>query len=323
MFNKKKSTRDLVHSDENYHAEEPQSSSKAKKEKKPKDKKARRPVKEVIKSRGFIGTLCIVFGLLIAFVATPLVEAQVTKSVPTVVLSQDAPVGTRLTAEYLTIKEFAQNSRPAGAMLSPEDALGQFVTVAGVAGDIVTPARLSENYPTDDPALLHLPEGKMAMATSLAGQEQSVASKLRAGDVIQIFAVLQQSGVQAGLAEAISLPQLQSVEVIAVTNSEAVDVKDGEVIENQDRQVTTVILAVDRVQAAALAGAGQSAKLHAALVSRGDPDRKQALLEAQTAYLTTPTEDIAPEEAPTTEVPPATEPTQNMDAGLQEGGDAS
>lgn len=44
-------------------------------------------------------------GLLIAFVAAPLVQAKTAELAPVVILTQDAPVGTRLTGDMLRVEE--------------------------------------------------------------------------------------------------------------------------------------------------------------------------------------------------------------------------
>jgi len=287
LLGKKKSTKDLVHG-----GAEPIEVSPAGVEDPKEKKKKEKPVKEgrrgiigIFRSKLFWGILSIIAGLVLAFVVSPMVQAKKAALAPVVVLTQNVAVGQQLTSEMLTIVEVGATGVPLGAIMDANAAVGQYITATGLAGDIVTTNRLASEYPTDDPALLALPEGKVAMAVALDSLEQSVASKLRAGDVIQLFAVLDSTTTEDEDLTALVIPELRAVEILSVTNSAAEEVADRSSLEDvEDRQIATVVLAVNQQQAATLAGLADHARLHAALVIRGDPEKKAAALTAQDDY---------------------------------------
>lgn len=294
MFGGKKpkgSTKDLVHGGPSEPSMVPPESGKKTKEKKVKPAKERHGTgsDRFLRSKPLWGAVCVAAGLLIAFVVAPRAQERAAALTQVVVLTSDAPVGTQLTGDMLTVKTVGVGGVPQGAVTDIAEATGKYMTVTGLADDILTAVRLSAQYPTTEPALLALPEGKVAMAVALESQEQSVASKLRAGDVIQLFAVLKDSLDAVDNTVALGIPELRAVEVLSVTNGVADNItdQDGMIDDEEDRQIATVVLAVDQQQAAKLAGLTANAHLHAALVSRGDDARKAALLAAQAEYLDT------------------------------------
>ncbi|MEA4954815.1 MAG: RcpC/CpaB family pilus assembly protein [Pseudoflavonifractor sp.] len=321
---KKASTKELVQGDASTVSEQTPdrdrpAGKRPKKEKEPKPPKGeRKSAKEVMTSKKFLGGLCLTAGLLIAFVAAPLVQAKTAALAPVVVLTQNAPVGTKLTDDMLRVDRIGAAGIPDGALTDPAEASGKYIAAAGLSGDILTAARVTDQYPTEDPELLDLPDGKVAMAVALDSLEQSVASKLRAGDVIQLFATLNNSMDVSADSTALVIPELQAVEVLSVTNSKAATVDDSGGQENgsqEDRQISTVVLAVNERQAAILAGLSANAKLHAALVVRGGAADQEKALAAQNNYFAAPEESdpavsAAPDGAAPVESTDGTAPTE-------------
>lgn len=231
--------------------------------------------------------MCVAAALLLAFVATPLIQMNLSHTRPVVVMTTAVPLGAELTAEMLTLHDMGEVNLPEGTVLRIEDAVGQYLTIPAAEGDILTQLRLTDRFPTDDPVLTTLPEGMMAVSANLSELSQSVSGKLRAGDVIQIFAVLSNSNTPENVDyHALEVPELQRVEVLSVTNADAMDIKDGTALVpgESDRQISTITLAVNTAQASALAGLDHTATLHAALVVRGDAQGKANALEQQSAY---------------------------------------
>lgn len=290
MFKSKKSTRDLVHGGQPI--ESPADSGAGhEKEKRPKARKdklskgEKTSLEGIFRSKALWGSLCLVAALLIAFIIAPMWQSRAAALAPVVVLTRSAASGEKITQDMLSVVEIGAAGIPQGAVTSLDEAVGQYLAVDGLAGDILTIPRLLPQYPTDDPVLLDLPAGKVAMAASLGTLEQSVASKLRAGDVIQLFAVLDNMMADNGSVAASIIPELRAVEVLSVTNDNAEDIGDRDFFSDvEDRRIATVVLALNPQQAATLAGVEENATFYAALVTRGDPARAEAALAAQDNY---------------------------------------
>lgn len=286
MFNKKKSTKELV-SGKPAEAKADKPTKKPKHEKPEQEEKSERKSrldwKAVLRSKYLWGSLSIIAALLLTFVVVPMQQRRAASLSSVVVLTRDIAVGQQITSDMLSTAEMGINGIPDGAVTDIASAVGLYVTTDGLRGDVLTMARLSTDYPTDDPFLLNLPDGKMAMAISLSSLNQSVASKLRAGDLIQLFAVLSNS-TDENTIKAEAYTELQYIEVLSVTDSEAVDLAENN-SNGEIQKIETVVVAVNSNQAALLAGLQSNSTLYATLVSRGDELRKADLLAEQTRLL--------------------------------------
>jgi pilus assembly protein CpaB len=294
MF-KKKSTKDMVRpeSDSAVAVETKEKPKKERKQKEPhiKEKKEKRPLKDYFRNKSFLGGIFIVAALLIAFVVSPLIQHLVTaKTVSVVELKQNITAGDIITADKLTLKTIMACDVPDSAVSNIDDAVGKYVKVSGCAGDVLTSSRLSNDYPGDDPQLANIPDGKFAISVSMETLAQSVSGKLRAGDVIQIFASFKdtENKNQSADYDASPIPELKYVEVLSVSNSDVQEVTDNQKTtsdtDKQSREIATVTLLVNEEQASAVAGLENKATLHAALAARGDTAKKEALLTEQDKY---------------------------------------
>lgn len=286
MFGKKKSTRDMVGAGgQESRPEKAKAIKVAKTEKRTKVK--RRETPSLLRNRAFLGVMCVILALFIAFGLTPVVNMLTSHDVTAVRLKADVLKGTMLTEEQVeTVKINARNLGDY-IITDPEAVLGKYAVIDMLNGDILTEQKLSETIQYDDPYLSTIPDGKMAISVAMQSPEESLSGKLRAGDIVRLYAYLNNSMDTADYS-ALSLPELQYVEVLAVTNGRMrdLDTKNDELVdaETEEVEISTVTLAVNTQQAAVLAGLNHCAQLHAALVVRGDEDRKQESLKQQVLF---------------------------------------
>ena len=298
MFNRKKSTKDLVqagsgrsrHSEPEPYgvqedAEPTRKAGKAKKEKRP--KKTRSGKSNFFKTKYFIGICCIVLAVAMSFGAIPVLVAQTNDLITVLVFNQNVSSGQTVHSDMLKSVEMSNYNLPLGVQTEQSAVLGKYLTADVIAGDIVTSTRLSQAYPGDDPELANLPDGKMALSVTLSNMSQSLSSKIRAGDVIRLYSVQKDAVGAAGYA-AVSLPELQYVKVLDTADSAGYDVTS-----DLGNTIETVILLVNQEQAAALVYLEGTAAMYAALVTRGNDELSTQLLAAQDAFFA--------EEAPNTE----------------------
>lgn len=263
-----------------------------KKSKQPRQKKQSQPrlkknpdSRPFLKTRAFLGIVCIVLGLSVAFIGLPMLQMSISKTQDVMCFAENVKAGTKVTGSLLTSVEMTGYHLPAGALRDQQSAIGEYVTTDALAGDLVTAARLSKSYPGTDPQLASLPAGKVAISVSLKDLAESVSGKLREGDVIQLFAVEDDSSLTAAAPQ-----ELQYVEVLAATYSDGADVKDdggsksADSIDSSKETLATVTLLCNQQQAAVLAGLEHNATLHAALVVRGNDAAKAQALKTQDAY---------------------------------------
>ncbi len=295
----KKSTKELVQGQPEVKQEKPVKRWKIGSGGQPKEKKERSPDGRtpIFRTKLFWGAVSISLGLLIAFAGIPMLKMAVTETEPTVRFAQDVKAGTKVTEDLLTVVDMSPYHLPSDTLHDLQAAVGKYVKTDAVAGDLATVSRFSEGYPGADPQMVGLPEDTVAISISLPDLSQSVSGKLRQGDIVQIFAVEDNNSFQAA-----APPELQYVEVLAASYADGSDVQETQdtTVDNtaKDGALSTVTLLANAEQAACLAGLNQNAKLHAALVIRGDDAAKARALEAQANYFA---KLEAPEEAADTE----------------------
>ena len=294
MFGKK-STRDMVGGTQA--PTPPPKNTATVKVKKGKEKRPKRKSEapSLLRNRMFLGVLSIGIALFIAFGLTPVITMLTSRDIKAVRLKADVPKGTILAAEQ--IETVSINARNLGQYIitDPAQVVGKYAAIDMLQGDLLTEQKVSNAIQYDDPYLAALPEGKMAISVAMQSPEESLSGKLRAGDIVRMYAYMSDS-LDTSEYNALSLPELQYVEVLAVTNGRMRDLdtkNDLADAETEEAAISTVTLAVNTQQASVLAGLNQCAQLHAALVSRGDEARKAASLEAQDQYFRTMTSTTA------------------------------
>ncbi|WP_294855250.1 Flp pilus assembly protein CpaB [uncultured Oscillibacter sp.] len=298
----KKSTKELVQGQPEVKKEKPVKRWKIGSGGQPKEKKERSPDGRtpIFRTKLFWGAVSISLGLLIAFAGIPMLKMAVTETEPTVRFAQDVKAGTKVTEDLLTVVDMSPYHLPSDTLHEKQAAVGRYVKTDAVAGDLATASRFSEGYPGADPQMVGLPEDTVVISISLPDLSQSVSGKLRQGDIVQIFAVEDNNSFRAA-----APPELQYVEVLAASYADGSDVQETQdtAVDNtaKDGALSTVTLLANAEQAACLAGLNQNAKLHAALVIRGDDAAKARALEAQADYFAKLEDSEVPEEAAGTE----------------------
>ncbi len=290
----KKSTKELVQGQPEVKKEKPVKHWKIGSGGQPKEKKERSPDGRtpIFRTKLFWGAASMLLGLVIAFAGIPMLKMAVTETEPTVRFAQDVKAGTKVTEDLLITVDMSPYNLPADTLHEKQAAVGRYVETDAVAGDLATASRFSEVYPGADPQMVGLPEDTVAISIALPDLSQSVSGKLRQGDIVQIFAVEDNNSFQAA-----APPELQYVEVLAASYADGADVQEAQDAAEdnpaKDGALSTITLLANAEQAACLAGLNQNAKLHAALVIRGNDVAKAKALEAQADYFADDPEEAA------------------------------
>ena len=290
FFKKKLSTKDMVKTksrpseeishESNVSADKPQGEKKPPKLKKEKKiKQGNSTTYNLNRSKALIGALAIVVGLAISLIGIPLLRAETTNLVPVYIFTQSVNRGTQITDDMLEEIERASYNLPMDLVTEKNQIVGGFLTADIIKGDMATMGRVSTSYPGDNPELADLPDGKLAVAITLENMSQSVSSMLRAGDIIQIFAVEKEQGQD--VQKTLSPTSLQYVEVLDVSDNSGLEVSKRNV-----NLINTITVIVNRAQAEELVLLEHTATIHTALAVRGDDALKATMLAAQEAYWT-------------------------------------
>ncbi|SHH10319.1 Flp pilus assembly protein CpaB [Desulfosporosinus lacus] len=231
------------------------------------------------KNRTTIGIACIILAFLIVFGLSPLINKAAKAQTVIVRVEKDIEAGQRVTADKIEKVTVGGYNLPGNVAKRAEDVVGKYAIAGLKPGDYILSSKISSDPFFNNPYLYNLPEGKVAISVSLKSLASGLSGKLQNGDIVSLIAI----GGNNGKKEAVRLPELEYVEVLAVTTKKGSDSNQqnqGESTEDQDIPAT-VILSVNPIQALKLAEYEENGKLHATLVSRGNEEKKQMLLAAQ------------------------------------------
>lgn len=296
MFKKKK-TRDFVTKDEK--------PSKLKKERTRKNDDRDLPklsFNDILSNRKIIGVTLIILAGVISFIVIPTINVMSAGSIEVVVAKSDLRVGDRISSEDLTTVEVGKFGLD-NVITDKSLVVGKYLTVDMQSGDYVTARKVTDYYVVGEKYLAYLEPGMQAISVRTSSLELSLSSNLQSGDIVKIYSTSKSDGNVVTF-NALEFPELTYLEVLAVTNADGVEITPNS---NLDNQVTeTVILKVYDKQANILTALNSNSTMHFSLVSRGNNDYKEQLLQQQYDYLFPPvieevieedTEEQASEEA--------------------------
>lgn len=254
----------------------------------------KRTIGDVFRSKITIGFICLGISLLIAFVGVPIVQGYVSMRVPVVRAAANIGQGVQITADMLKVEDIAAIDKPSNAAQSIDQVVGAYAILDLLKEDLITANKLSREKPLHNQYLYDLPDNKQAIAVSVRGLAEGVSGKLKAGDIISVYAVFNRGDAEENYT-AVQPHELKYMRVLAITNSDAQDIDvdsekefeaDKNTMERKERLPSTVVLLAGDMQAAALAGIDHNATIHMALVARSDNEEFcKALLTEQDLYI--------------------------------------
>ena len=168
---------------------------------------------------------------------------------------------------------------PAGVIKDKAAVIGKYAACDMVSEDFILPSKLTDTADSADDIFMNLDGSKVAMSITIQSFAGGLSGKLANGDIVRLI-------VNTDNDRAFVPDELQYVRVITSTTSKGID-KD-ELIRNEDGSYelpTTLTLLVDTLQAKLLAEYENNSKIHAVLVSRGNDELANELLEKQNEIL--------------------------------------
>lgn len=255
-----------------------------------------------LKNRTVIGVICIVLSLIICFVVTPLFNKGMSQKTEIVRVTKDIKIGDEITKDVVQTVEVGGYNLPEDVVKNTETVLGKFASADMVPGDYIINSKIADEPAAENAYLYNLTGEKQAMSVSVKSFATGLSGKLVSGDIVSIIAPdYKKQGTT------VIPPELQYVEVIAVTAGSGYDANTGEQEDSEEKELpSTVTLLVTPEQSKILAMLEADGTLHVSLVYRGSKDNAAKFIEAQEAVLT---EIYPPIEEKTTEQ--STEEKQN------------
>lgn len=245
---------------------------------------------QIFKNRIVIGVACIILSLVICFAVTPLFNRSISEKTQIVRVVREIKKGEEITAAQVKAVEVGGYNLPEDVVRNPETAIGRYASADFVPGDYIIASKIADEPAAENAYLYSLNGEKQAMSVTVKSFANGLSGKLQSGDIVSVIAPdYKKQGVT------VIPPELQYVEVIAVTANSGYDANTGEREDGDSEKElpTTVTLLVARSQSRILAELEAEGKLHLSLVYRGDAENAAKFIAAQEAVLE---ELYAPEE---------------------------
>ena len=237
---------------------------------------------QIFKNRIVIGVACIILSLTICFAVTPLFNKSISEKTQIVRVVREIKEGDEITAAQVKVVEVGGYNLPEDVVRNPETAIGRYASADLVPGDYIIASKIADEPAADNAYLYSLNGEKQAMSVTVKAFANGLSGKLQSGDIVSVIAPdYKKQGVT------VIPPELQYVEVIAVTANSGYDANTGEREDGEsERELpTTVTLLVAPEQSRILAELEAEGRLHLLLVYRGDAENTAKFIAAQDAVL--------------------------------------
>jgi len=237
---------------------------------------------QILKSRVVIGVACIILSLIICFAVTPLFNKGLSEKTQIVRVVKEISKGEEITAAHIKVVEVGGYNLPEDVVRNPDTAIGRYASADFAPGDYIIASKIADEPAAENAYLYSLNGEKQAMSVTVKAFANGLSGKLQSGDIVSVIAPdYRKQGAT------VIPPELQYVEVIAVTANSGYDANTGEKEDgDSERELpSTVTLLVTPEQSRVLAELEADGKLHLSLVYRGDADSAARFIAAQEAVL--------------------------------------
>ena len=237
---------------------------------------------QIFKNRIVIGVACIILSLVICFAVTPLFNQSISEKTQIVRVVREIKKGEEITAAQVKVVEVGGYNLPEDVVRNPETAIGRYASADFVPGDYIIASKIADEPAAENAYLYSLNGEKQAMSVTVKSFASGLSGKLQSGDIVSVIAPdYKKQGAT------VIPPELQYVEVIAVTANSGYDANTGEREDGDSEKElpTTVTLLVAPEQSRILAELEAEGRLHLSLVYRGDAENTARFIAAQEAVL--------------------------------------
>ena len=259
-----------------------------------------------LKNRVMIGVACIVLSLIICFAVTPLFNQTISEKTEIVRVVKEIRLGEEITPDMVKSVDVGAYNLPEDVVKNTDTAIGKFASADLAPGDYIIASKIAEEPAAENAYLYNLNGEKQAISVSVKSFANGLSGKLQSGDIVSVIAPdFKKQGVT------VIPPELQYVEVIAVTANSGADANTGE---RSEELPDTVTLLVTPEQSMILAELEADGDIHLSLVFRGEQKQAAEFIAAQETVLS---ELYAPE-GKTAEGTEDSEGTGGTSEGMEE-----
>lgn len=231
-----------------------------------------------LKNRTAVGAVCIALSMLICFGVAPLFNSSMSQKTTVMRVTKEIKAGEEITKDMVSTAEVGSFNLPENIIIDKEQLVGQYATADLSVGDYILTTKITDVPASENAYLYSLNGEKQAMSVTVKSFANGLSGKLQSGDIVSIIAPDYKK-----LGQTVIPPELQYVEVIAVTAGSGYDANTGEAPENEDDKElpSTVTLLITPNQSRILAELEADSRLHVSLVYRGTKENAKKFIDIQ------------------------------------------
>lgn len=229
---------------------------------------------KILKSRLFIGGICILMAVICIFAG---IQVQEKSNEVTDIIMVSTPIkkGIVITDEMLSSKSIGAKNTDE-FLTDKNEIIGKYALTDLFVGDFLLETKIAAELPSVEGKLMSLDGSRVAISVTIKDFASGLSDKIVSGDIISCI-VTTESGT-------ITPTELTYVEVLATTTPSGTDKEYADEVEEEN--LATATLLVTPRQAELLAQFDKTAEIHLALVYRGDKSGADNFLNIQAEALT-------------------------------------
>lgn len=224
-------------------------------------------MKKFFRNKFVIGTIAIIFALVLSFVVAPLYESTVNEKGIIAFMKNDVNAGESITPLDIDFREVGVYGLPGNVIKSTDEIENMYAAKDLVKGEMLISSKLAGEEIKRNNYLYELKKGESAISITVPSLAASVTDKVRAGDIVQVL--YQEDD------EMIIPKETAYVLVLAVSDRSAKDLGLNEVRGEDQKEEemlvrTVTFLSQSYVQTERLAEIEKSGTAHIAICYRGE-----------------------------------------------------
>lgn len=235
----------------------------------------------IFKNRIVIGVVAVALALIIGFVAVPLFNALVTKTIDVVRVKGDVAMGTRITEDMLEIVEIGDINLPATPATKFSDVVGLYVTVDMKAHDVVYANKVAKQLTLPETKIRSMKAGEKTVTVKL---HNAYYSRLLPNDIITFYQFDEEGN-------ATIVPELRYVSVVSTFTSDGTHIlfANQKGADGKELAAENIMLILSEKQIQKILTLENSKKYKITLAYRGTEDTGSATIDyylgLQNSYL--------------------------------------
>ncbi|MEG1752811.1 MAG: Flp pilus assembly protein CpaB [Christensenella sp.] len=234
-------------------------------------------MKKIFQNRIVLACLAILLSAGLCFVLAPQIEKNAQEEVPVYVMKSAVKKGDALTEENIKTVNVPKKYLPSGAITEKDALIGKYTKTDFVTGDYIFSEKLAAEPTIQNDWYKEVNENNLAISITIKSFATGLSAKLEPYDIVSFV-----SAQSTGTTEIHQM--LRYVKVLSVTTDIA---QDYNAQSESEALPSTVTVLVTPEQATLLADLELNSTLHLALVSRGDAQKSEELLQLQQDLLNT------------------------------------